>query len=290
MERFSDRASFDLWHPVVPFVYFASVIVLGMAVFQPVFIMLSLAGSIAASAAVRGGSATAKSLRWQLPLIVLIGLLNPLFATMGTTALWEVGPFTLYEESLVYGLCMGAMLASLLLWFVTAAAVLSTSKVMALFGNRAPVLSLMLSMIARLTPLYVRRGREVAGVDRACTSAGRRSTSSVVQATRRSTVLMSWSMEDSLETADAMRARGFEAPVRRSVYARYRFRRRDALALILLSALIGLSAFLAATAASQYAFYPTLPILRWWWGYLPYALLVFLPILMNAGEALVWMR
>ena len=42
---------------------------------------------------------------------------------------------------------------------------------------------------------------------------------------------MGWSMEDSLETASAMKARGWGAAVRRTTYARHRFRRLDVAAL-----------------------------------------------------------
>ena len=53
---------------------------------------------------------------------------------------------------------------------------------------------------------------------------------------RLSTVLMGWGMEDSLETADAMRARGWGAAKKRTSYQRSRFRRQDALACIVLTA------------------------------------------------------
>lgn len=285
-----ESTPFDIWHPAVPFGYFAAVIVMSMSVFQPVFVIVSLLGSIACGVVVRGRWATARDLRWQLPLIALIALMNPLFATMGTTPLFAIFGFTMYAESLAYGACMGAMLASLILWFQNAAAVLSSSKVMALFGNAAPTLSLMLSMIARLTPLFARRGRDIAEVDKACTAGGRASASTLGAATRRSTVLMSWSMEDSLEEADAMRARGYGALVRRTTYAGYRFRAFDGIALVVLIALVILCAFLAWTAASQFAFYPTMPTLRIWWGYVPYAVLVFTPVIAKMGEVLRWMR
>ena len=286
----SGTTIFDSWHPFVPLAFFASVIVLSMAVFQPVFIAISFIGALASSIAIRGWKTTVKSLRWQLPLIVLIVLFNPLFSSLGSTVLFTVGPFTMYAESLVYGICMGVMLVSMLLWFVTASSVLSSSKVMALFGKRIPVLSLMMSMIARLTPLYVRRGREISTVDSACTASGRKKASVVAQAAKRSTVLMSWSMEDSLETSDAMRARGFGASHTRTSYARYRFRLRDGIVSVVLLVLVVCCAFLAWTAASQYRFYPTMPMLRIWWGYIPYIVLVLIPTFLSIKEGIRWMR
>ena len=105
---------------------------------------------------------------------------------------------------------------------------------------------------------------------------------------RQTSVLMGWSMEDSLDTADAMRARGWKADVRRTTYSRYRFRRQDAVMLVVFCLLAVLNAILAYVACSQFAFYPTLSQLVLWWGYLPYVLLVFWPLLMQTGEWLRW--
>ena len=155
-------------------------------------------------------------------------------------------------------------------------------KVMALFGNAAPTVGLMLSMTARLVPQFVRRGTDIGGVQRACTAAR----SSVGESggddapaaprgaalrdnLRLSSVLMGWSMEDSLETASAMKARGWGAAVRRTTYARHRFRRLDAAALAVGGALALLAAVAAWAACAQFRFYPVIDGLAPWWNYCP---------------------
>lgn len=92
-------------------------------------------------------------------------------------------------------------------------------------------------------------------------------------------------MENSLETADAMRARGWGAAPCRTAYARYRFTAADAAALGGLVAAAVLMVLLAAAATSQFSFYPTMSGLVLWWGYVPYAAWMALPSVLHAREA-----
>ena len=101
-------------------------------------------------------------------------------------------------------------------------------------------------------------------------------------------IFMGWGMEDSLETAGAMKARGWGAAARRTTYARYRFRRFDAAALVFGGALALLAAAAAWAACAQFRFYPTIGGLAPWWNYLPYALFACLPLAITAKEHLRW--
>ena len=101
---------------------------------------------------------------------------------------------------------------------------------------------------------------------------------------------MSWTLEDSIERSDAMRARGWGSGAQRSSYRTLRFSGRDASACIALLALGILNAVLAWIACSQWSFYPVMPSLVWWWGYLPYAAEAALPLLSAAAESLAWWK
>ena len=96
------------------------------------------------------------------------------------------------------------------------------------------------------------------------------------------TVLMGWGMEDSLETADAMKARGWGAAERRTTYQRYRFRRIDTMALIAVALLAVASAAAAWTAVGELSFYPVISGLAPWWSYAPFALFAFAPSILGA--------
>lgn len=275
------HTAFDTAHPAVAAVYVGVTLALTMCSLQPVLVTLSLAGGFSYACCVRGPRAALVSLRWQLPLVVLIALVNPLFSASGSTELWRIGPRAIYLESLCYGCAMGALLVASALWFQTAARLLPFDRVMALFSRRAPVVALMISQCMRLIPRFVREGKLVAAVQDAAVpraaQPAQRVSSTVRGRLRFSTVLMGWTLEDSLETADAMRARGWGAAVRRTSYVRYRFTAADAGRLVAL-ALGGLvCAALAFTATSQFQFYPRLSTLVAWWGYVPYGCWMLVP-------------
>ena len=137
----------------------------------------------------------------------------------------------------------------------------------------------------------MRRGAAVGNVQRACTSAGAAGLREGARSRLRLTsVLMGWGMEDSLDTADAMRARGWGACARRTTYRRCRFRARDGAALGVLAALVALNAVLAYAACTQFRFYPALSVLAVWWGYVPFAVLAFAPLALEARERARWTR
>ena len=274
--------AFSMSHPAVPAVYIALTLGLTMFSMQPVLIALSLAGGLAYGLATRGAARTLGALRWQLPVILIIALVNPLFSASGSTELFRIGVRAVYLESMVYGLCMGGLFVASVLWFEAAASMLEYDKVLALLGNAAPVIALMISMCMRLIPQFLRRGRTVLAVQDAIDVPGRAPTDPVRLHLRASSVLMGWGMEDSLERADAMRSRGWGAATRRTTYTRYRLGRSDA------AALVGLALFGVATAAvawaatTQYSFYPQLSVPAPWLGYAVYAVWMVLPCVLHA--------
>ncbi len=329
-------AAFDTYHPAVAAAYVLVTLALTMFSVQPVLIALSLAGAFFYGALSRGVRACLRALRWQLPTIVLIALANPLFSASGSTVLVYLGPRAVFVESIAYGCAMGGLFVASVLWFEAAADMLPQDRVMALAGNAAPTIALMVSMCMRLIPEFVRRGRTIAEVQsvvrgaagtsgvavreaddagaggpvaagdfsseetrtaasgrgRRANERGRRAggdggssllarrTSRASALLRQMHVLMGWSLEDSLETADAMRARGWSASVRRSTYTRFCLCAADAVALVLVLVGGAFCLLLAYAATSQYAFYPTMSRLVVWWGYVPYLAWMFVPSLL----------
>ena len=129
----------DELHPLVPAIYFAGALGLCMASFQPVFIGLSLLCGLAVSLRFRGRRALLKSLGWQLPLLLIIVVVNPLVGSQGRTVLFELFGRPVALEKLMYGICMGELLVAGITWFSNAARVMSAEKVTLLCGRVAPV-------------------------------------------------------------------------------------------------------------------------------------------------------
>ena len=338
----------DTFHPVVQAVYFAAVLVLVMAGFHPVITGMALLSGLACGCCLRGPGSVAKSLLWQLPLIGLVAVFNPLVSASGSTELFCLGTRAIYLESLAYGLVMGGLLASMMVWFSNAAHVVTTDKTMLLLGNLAPVLAVMVSLATRLVPRFVDRGRSVLAVTDVCVGAGQgpsdvvrptvppasgpaasaaatsgagpaasaaastasgpvvptsappatasvylgsgrfAATSKIRRYSRLTSVLMGWCMEDSLDTADAMRARGWGHAPRRTTYQRRTFTTRDGIALAVLLAWALVAGALTAVACTQFSFYPTMSTLILWWGYVPIGLFFLLPLAVLLVDDILW--
>ena len=288
MQVVPDRV-FESEHPAVLATYVVAVTATTMCAFHPVFAAISLAGALLCALVVCGPERAWATLRWQLPLFVVVVLANPVFSRLGQTLLVQVGPIAIHLESLVFGLCMGMMLVSSLLWLWCATSILTLDRLLALGGGVLPTVGLMVSMTMRLVPQLLRRGGQVRTVRAACSGAPRVG-NPVQEGARLSGILLSWSLEDSVERSDAMRARGWAAGRRRSHYLPWRTTAHDVIRLALLLALVALDAFLERVACSQWAFYPTMPHLVPWWGYAPHAVLVLLPTLTALADRMGWER
>ena len=120
------------------------------------------------------------------------------------------------------------MLASVALWFVCVTDVITSDKVVYLFGRVVPALSLLLSMILRFVPRFVRRLRTVSRAQR-YTGRDTRNGSlpqRLRAAMKTFSIVVTWSLESGLITADSMRCRGYGLPGRTS-FSIFRFDRRD---------------------------------------------------------------
>ena len=157
---------------------------------------------------------------------------------------------------------------------------------MYLFGRVIPALSLLLSMILRFVPRFVRRLRAVAqaqrhlGRDTQTGAPARR----VRSALRVFSIVVTWSLESGLITADSMRCRGYGLPGRTS-FSLYRFDRRDG-AVALWLAFCGLYLLGGGLAGGlRFQYYPMLisgPVTPLTVSFfVVYSLLCFTPVLLD---------
>ena len=192
----------------------------------------------------------------------------------------------IYQESIVYGACAGSLLVAVVLWFEDASCVLTQDRLLQLGARALPTVTLVTSMAAQMVPQLLDRAQTVRAATLATTAAAPEGSRD--RGVRVADQLMSWSLEDSIERSDAMRARAWGASERRTTWRRQDFRGRDAALLACVLGLIGLNALLVALAMQAWWFYPTMAELGWWWGYVPYAVLVLLPCALATYDEMSW--
>lgn len=286
--------AFGRCHPLVNFFYFAAVIAGAMVLLHPVFLGVSLACSIAYAVRLGGGRAVRMLLVYLLPMAVVAMLVNPAFNHEGATILTYLrsgNPLTL--ESILFGIAAAGMLVSVLCWFSCVNTVITSDKLVYLFGRMIPALSLILSMVLRFVPRFEAQLRVVRAAQK---SAGRDVTDGgilqrIKNGLRILSILISWSLENSVETADSMKSRGYGLKGR-SNFTVYRFSRRDA---VCLAAVLLCLAYLVAGGlggALKFWYFPVLsPVLTTPYSvslYGVYLLLCVIPLLLDGKEALTW--
>lgn len=277
-------------HPGVIFLYFAGVIGCAMCTMHPAFVAASLAVSGLYLSYLRGGMHYLKSLRYGLPVLAVVTLANGYFNNLGLTVLFYIGYRPITWEALVYGLCSGGMLLAVFQWFSCYQQVMSSDKFLSLFSRLLPTTSMMLSMVFRYIPDTIQKAREIQTAQLALTGGepGDRKTR-FRQGIRLASVLMGWSMENSIETADAMRSKCYGVR-RRSRYEHERLTLFDRISLAILALLLAGSLWLFFGWAGQFAFYPRLSwpegMLGWRLGL--YILFLAWPLILEGREWLYW--
>lgn len=231
------RDSFRSYHPLVNFSYFALVLGLSMTLTHPSAQAIALCCAAAYAVQCEGRKAVRFTLKFCLPMFLLTAFVNPAFSHEGVTILLYLptgNPLTL--ESILYGLSAGCMLVTVLLWFVSFNRVITSDKFIYLFGKIIPALSLVLSMTLRFVPKFKAQMKTVTQAQK---SIGRDiSTGSLWQRTKTAitilSVMITWSLENAIETADSMKSRGYGLKGR-TAFTVYRFDDRDRTAMLWLA-------------------------------------------------------
>lgn len=263
---------------------------------HPAMLGLSLVCAAVYAVYLKGGRAMASSLRYLLPMALMAALINPAFSHQGTTVLAYLpsgNPLTL--ESILYGLFAAGLLCAVILWFFCLTEVLTSDKFVYLFGRVVPALSLVLSMSLRFVPRFKARFQQVAHAQRAMgrdVSRGRL-LSRLRSAVTVFSIVVTWSLEDGIHTADSMKSRGYGLPGR-TAFSLYRFDARDRGVLLWLGLCAAYLAWGWAAGALSWRWYPsvkTVPLTPFTVSFsLVFLALCMTPLFLDRREDAVWKR
>ena len=282
---------FQELNPIVSFLFFILIFVITMLSFNPIIIAISLLFSIINNF-IYFGKRTFKMILLDVIIISVMGLINPLISHNGKTVLFTlINSYTL--ESLVFGVVSGAMVCSVINYSKILSFIIDSSKFNYLFGFILPKTSLVLSISYNDIPRLINEHHEI---DDRLKALGYYSSSrrkdKIRSKLKSYSMLISWSLENSIETADSMVARGY-TNYRRTNYIITKFRFNDYLLLLLVLALGGSCVYLLASTGS-FVFYPYLgieEILSNYKYFIMYGLIIgfnLLIALVEGGNVLRW--
>lgn len=228
-------SGFKRYHPLVNVLFFISIIAFGMLLRHPVYLVISFISSTAYYLKLSGKDGRKTVFRFLLPMLLFVVIINSFFNHYGVTTLFILpsgNNFTF--EALVMGIVSGITVVSVIQWFFCCNEVVTEDKFMHIFGRILPKGALVVSMILRFVPLYRRRYKEISQARKCIGLNGTDSFICKMKNTFKNIgILVSWSFENAIETADSMKARGYGLKGR-TYYSRFQWQTGDTLALILL--------------------------------------------------------
>lgn len=285
--------AFSSYHPVILFLYFCVVLFFTMFFLHPILLAIAFCSVFLYSVQLNGRKAIRFNIFCMLPVTLIVSLINPLFSHAGGTILFYLNENPVTLESIVFGTVSGGAFITVIIAFSCFNKIMTSDKLMYLFGRLIPVLSLMFSMTLRFVPRYKAQIKKIANTQR-CIGMDA-SHGNLLQRVKNGvqilSILITWALENAIETADSMKARGFGLKGRTS-FSVFSWKRRDKTllateAVLLFSLLLGLG-----LGRFESVYFPAIRI-AWPEGrstafYLAYALFCLLPIIVNRRENIVW--
>ncbi len=251
---------FKNYHPIVNFIYFFFVIGFSCFFMHPVCLVISLGCGFGYSAMLKGRKAIGKNLLYMLPMIAVMALMNPAFNHQGITVICYLptgNPLTM--ESVIYGLCAALMIAGVICHFSCFNEIMTSDKFIYLFGKIIPSLSLIISMTLRFVPRFAAQLKVVSNAQK-CMGRNMSEGSIIKRAKNGLTILsimITWSLENAIETADSMKSRGYGLPGR-TAYSVFKFDARDKKALFFIIVLALYTFAGNLMGAINFSYFPSL--------------------------------
>ena len=282
---------FNGLHPAVSMLFFVAVLSFTLVCTHPIMCAVSLAGAMAFSWKLRGWKAMRSTLVFVLPMFLLILISNPLFNHKGVTLLFKLFHQWITLEAFVYGAVSAMQLAAVIFWFTCYQEVMTSDKFLYLFGQIAPGASLLITMTLRLIPAIKEQANIISETYSLMHGKDKRLFQKLGTALRNLSTLLTWSMENAVETADSMKVRGYGLK-RRSTFHLFHFDSRDAKTLSVMLIFIGITFIGRAFGHGYMEYYPRLErIITGVPGavmYVAFAFLTFLPSILEVKEAARW--
>lgn len=282
---------FDGYNPISIFIYFAAAAILPMFFLHPLTAALMLFGGVGFFFSV-GGWKSVKSNLFFMFLALAGAFINPLFNHNGATVLFVLNDNPVTLEAFWYGLASSALIIGGIFWFRAFSKIMTSDKLLYLLGTFSPKIALILSMALRYIPLFAVQAEKTSDAQKALGLAGDGSVPERLKSgIRVFSVMVTWTLENGIVTADSMEARGYGSG-KRTFFSVYRFHRRDYLLVGTTAALFAVFAFCLASGAFEFSFYPYTDALNADWrllaGTAAYGPLAFLPVIIKGGEAVKW--
>lgn len=285
---------FKRYHPIANFIYFAFVIAFSCFFMHPICLGISIVSGFLYQVILKGKKAVKTYLLFMLPMLLFMAIINPLFNHQGVTIIGYLpngNPMTM--ESLIYGFSAGAMIVSIICWFSCYNEVMTSDKFIYLFGKIMPSISLVISMTLRFVPRFTKQLKTVVTARKCMGADVYRGTAlnRIKQGLSILSVMTTWSLENAIETADSMKARGY-GTAKRTAFFVYTFSKRDMLAILWILVLGAFVLWGGLTGNMYFSYFPLIKSgefnIAGISTFLAYLMLSLTPVIIEIKEVIRW--
>jgi energy-coupling factor transport system permease protein len=159
---------------------------------------------------------------------IMIAVINPLTSYQGATRIYLWGNYFMTLESMIYGVILAFCLILTLLAFTSFNKAVSYQDLLYLFSKKFPAVSIIIIMALRFIPLLNHRLGEINKLhDFENENSEKKGLINKIKNLVDSlTVMISWTLEESMITTKSMKARGYKT-AKRTSYLFYKINRID---------------------------------------------------------------
>ncbi|WAA12252.1 energy-coupling factor transporter transmembrane component T [Fervidibacillus halotolerans] len=284
---------FRNYHPLTNFIYYIFTFLLIMLSQHPFFLFFTAIFMIFLNYLLDRGRQLRRWGKFVITLIFLFIIITPLINHRGSIILFYVLDKPITFEAILQGVINALTLFSVVALFFTFSFVINGEKLLFLFSKYFPNWALLTMLSVRFVPLFKRRLEEIRRVQQTKGDAHERSIKRrlkhgllLIQ------ILLTWSLEDGIQTADSMAARGYGLR-KRSRYIRYKIEKKDMVLIILMSYFTGISIWGWFLGDNILTIFPILePYFlqgREWFFFTNFIFLIGLPLLIEGKDAFKWL-
>ncbi len=257
-EGIREHSAFSELHPAVTTIWYVITVGITMFANEPLLLIICLFLAAVYRILLNGVKDLKPTIYITLFMIVFVSLTNGIFTHNGATVLFYIGSNRITAEAFAFGAVMSVMFSTVLLWLVSFSVITTSDKMIYIFGAVLPVIGLVISIIFRSIPLLRKRFSDI---DSAQKAMGRGEIKGPVrrvgQYSKELSILIAWSLEASIDTADSMTARGYGIG-RRTNFHLFRFRARDFCMLAVILVLGGAAVWARYYGFGRVYYYPTI--------------------------------
>lgn len=215
-------------HPAIFIVYFIILILFAFLFNNPYYI-ITFGVLITILLILQDALSEVKStMKYFLPLVLFITIVNTIFTHVGNTHIYYYGSNFVTLEAIMYGIIMAVTFFLVTLTFLSYNSYVSYQDMLYVFSKRYPNLSMVIIMSLRFVPLIQSRTRELIELSRLKNQNENLSLKERLSENIQNLgLVVSWSLEEAMQTASSMKARGYNI-TKRTSYLEYKFNKIDA--------------------------------------------------------------